>query len=173
MILVSTPTQNVALWSHGACYVCSIIAQDAIFVKLEIWAKRGLVKALDWLVGWLEEERLRQGMSQRDVEDRGGLSHGTVSRTVKHGSAPDTDTLERWAQALGYAPATVLAIIIGRREDTEVSDLREKFERLSPQDRRYVLDNMQLLLRRQQKQKGRQDTQAVETEQPDKGVKAL
>lgn len=119
------------------------------------------MEAVDWLVKWLEEERQRQRLSQRDVEDRGGLSRGTISRTLKKGSVPDTDTLQRWARALGYDPATVLTILIGKPTDVQISNMREKFQRLSAQDRRYILDNMQLLLRRQQQQKHKEDAEAA------------
>jgi transcriptional regulator with XRE-family HTH domain len=56
----------------------------------------------------LREERLKQGISFRELESRCGLSHGYLALAERSGVQPTLLVIRRWANGLGIKIETVI-----------------------------------------------------------------
>lgn len=65
---------------------------------------------IEQLVRLLREERLRQGLSLADVDERSGIGRANISRLENSPDAnPTLGTLQRYAEALGRRILVMLA----------------------------------------------------------------
>jgi transcriptional regulator with XRE-family HTH domain len=92
------------------------------------------------LVRLIDAERARQGLSGRELSARAGLGVATVSNVLSGQSAPELDTVEALAGALGYSMETFLAMALRasrRQADTEL--IADIVDQLPEADRRAIL----------------------------------
>jgi transcriptional regulator with XRE-family HTH domain len=72
-------------------------------------AKEGHRDDQSHLGGWIRSVRVKQGMSQRELADRSGLSRSYVCDIERgRGTHPSVDSLDKLATALGYSRVDLL-----------------------------------------------------------------
>lgn len=104
---------------------------------------------IDRLVSLIDQERERQGLSGRDLATRAGIGMATISRILSRQAAPELDTVDALAVALGYRLETFLAIALSAsRKQEEAELLADIVDRLPKEDRDALLNLAQYYLDR-------------------------
>ncbi len=100
----------------------------------------GISGGLSRIIRLIDDERVSQGLSGRDLAARAGLGAGSVSRILKQQVAPGLDTLAALAEALGYSLEAFLAVALGvSRRQKETEELAGLFESLPQEDQEVIL----------------------------------
>ncbi len=112
---------------------------------------------------WLEGELHQRGWSQADLAKRARISRAVVSKILGGHTRPTVETLLAIARALEYPPEVVFrkAGILPPSmsvDQEEAEILLHLFSRLSPEERREILDYLRFKLA--QKRRSREHTPA-------------
>jgi transcriptional regulator with XRE-family HTH domain len=98
------------------------------------------------LGGWIRSVRLRQGLSQRELADRSGLSRSYVCDIERgRGAHPSVETLDKLGAALGFSrvdllrASGVIETVTGPRETDEERRMLAVFRDLTDAGRISVL----------------------------------
>jgi transcriptional regulator with XRE-family HTH domain len=97
------------------------------------------------LGGWIRSVRVKQGMSQRELADRSGLSRSYVCDIERgRGTHPSVDSLDKLATALGYSRVDLLRAsgvieTAGPRENDEERRMLAVYRDLTEAGRMSVL----------------------------------
>ena len=103
---------------------------------------------------WFNEERQRRSLSIRQVEKRGGLSHGSISQREGAGLPPTIRTCQAIARAFNIPLSEVLhrASLIPRYDEEPIAQqLLHSFSQLSEEEQEYVVTFTEALAEKKRK----------------------
>lgn len=101
---------------------------------------------------WLNAELIKRDWSQSDLAKKSGLSRGTISNIMSGLRGVGTDSLNAIAKALQLSPSIVFQAAGLLPPAAEGGEEREEmkylFSRLTPEDRREILELMRFKVER-------------------------
>lgn len=88
-------------------------------------------RGMQELVRFVDAERSRLGLSERELAQRSGLDHSTVNRVLAMARAPSLETLQKLARGLGLDFYDFILAAAGY-QDMGTSELLRAYRELDP-----------------------------------------
>ena len=99
------------------------------------------------LVRFIDEERVRQNLSERELAKLSDMSNATINRMLSGDDVPSTDSIEKIARGLGYSVVALLMLAVKSNSGFEDVQLIELFQSLSPRGRAILLETARAIAR--------------------------